>query len=170
SADEEVPRHAEAQSRRWRAAISSRAPLAVAATAGRRAGAAEATRDREGGGAVTVTLPPQSVEAERAVLGAILLEGVAGYRKLTTLTARADLFWIDANRETFTAMQRLAARGDGIDIVTVSEELRAMGVLERVGGPAFLALLEAEGCILNNLANYETIVVDAATKRTLLQL
>ena len=119
---------------------------------------------------MTVTIPPQSVEAEHAVLGAILIEGIAGYRKLTTLTARADLFWIDANRETFTAMQRLAGRGDGIDVVTVSEELRAMGALERVGGAAFLALLEAEGCILTNLGNYEKIVVDVATKRALLQL
>ena len=120
-------------------------------------------------GAVNIAFPPQSIDAERAVLGALLIEGTAGYRRLAMLT-RPDQFWVETNRVVFTAMQRLNGRGCAIDVLLVIEELKSMGDLDRVGGPAFLAGLEYEAAILTNLPDYERIVVDAASRRALLEL
>jgi replicative DNA helicase len=116
-----------------------------------------------------VTLPPVSVDAERAVLGAILIEGVAGYRKLTRLR-HAEQFLLEAHREIFTAMGHLVARGSAIDILTVTEELRHSARLEAVGGSASLALLTEQATILVNLPDYEGIVVDEAIRRDFLAL
>jgi hypothetical protein len=110
-----------------------------------------------------------SVDAERAVLGAILIEGVAGYRKLTRLR-HAEQFLLEAHREIFTAMGHLVARGSAIDILTVTEELRHSARLEAVGGSASLALLTEQATILVNLPDYEGIVVDEAIRRDFLAL
>jgi hypothetical protein len=119
--------------------------------------------------APNTTLPPVSVDAERAVLGAILIEGVVGYRKLTRLH-RTDQFLLEAHREIFAAMSRLASRGSAIDILTVTEELRHAGRLEAIGGTASLALLTEQAAILVNLCDYEKLVVDEATRRDYLAL
>jgi replicative DNA helicase len=114
-------------------------------------------------------LPPQSVEFERAILGAILIEGIEGYRRVPLLTS-PEQFWVGANRTLFAAMQRLAHRGSAIDILLVSEELRSMGELDRIGGHVYLTDLLREAAILHNLPEYEQIVVDSARRRALLEL
>ena len=119
--------------------------------------------------APSVPLPPQSIDAERAILGALLIEGTAGYRRLTAL-ARPDQFLFEAHRHIFTAVAQLADRGDAIDLLTVTEELRRIGQLEATGGPANLALLVEHAAILVNVPAYEKIVVEEAMKRAYLQL
>jgi replicative DNA helicase len=116
-----------------------------------------------------VTLPPQSIDAERAVLGALLIEGAAGYRRLTALV-RPEQFLLEAHRDVFAAMIRLDGRHDPIDVLTVTEELRHLGRLDAVGGQAALALLIEQASILVHLPTYERLVVDEATKRDYLAL
>ncbi len=83
--------------------------------------------------------PPWSEEAELSVLGAMLIDGdaVAIAVELVDDTA----FYREGNRRTFRAMLRLYARGDVIDAVTLSDELKTSGELDAVGGMSFLAQL-----------------------------
>jgi replicative DNA helicase len=117
----------------------------------------------------SVPLPPQSIDAERAILGAILIEGAAGYHRLTSLV-RPEQFLFEAHRDVFTAIMRLETRGEAIDLLTVGEELRHLGRLDASGGRASLARLVEEASILVNLPSYEKIVVEEATRRDYLAL
>jgi hypothetical protein len=110
---------------------------------------------------------PASLDAERAVLGAVIIEGSAGFRKLSL---RAEHFYVEHNRDVFTAAQRLDGRGDPIDLLTITEELRRMGALDRIGGQGYVALLVEQASILVHLPSYEKIVVEEATRRAYLAL
>lgn len=106
--------------------------------------------------------PAHEIDAERAVLGAVLIEGAAALRRLSL---RPEDFYVENNRDLFRAMQAVDARGEGIDAVTVAAELRRTGDLDRIGGPAALALLLDHASILVHLASYERLIREAADKR-----
>ena len=72
--------------------------------------------------ALTTKIPPQSLEAERAVLGALLLEPDAWPRVHARLSPND--FYKEGHRAIFAAMVRLVASGSGLDLVTLSEALR----------------------------------------------
>lgn len=77
-------------------------------------------------------LPPQSIEMEEAVLGAMLLEREAVETVLPIL--KKESFYKEQNGHVFDAIQRLWKRNEAVDILTVTQELKAMGQLEMVGG------------------------------------
>src|SRR6476620_3283845 len=79
---------------------------------------------------------PHNLEAERSVLGAILLHNDAF--NLAAEVIDAQDFFRDAHRRIFDKMVRLAERGDAIDLVTLKEELGRSGDLDEVGGPAYM--------------------------------
>jgi len=83
--------------------------------------------------------PPWSEEAELSVLGAMLIDGGAVAIALESIDDTA--FYREGNRRTFRAMVRLYSRGDVIDAVTLSDELKTAGELDAVGGMTFLAQL-----------------------------
>ncbi|MBQ1218883.1 MAG: replicative DNA helicase [Bacteroidales bacterium] len=83
--------------------------------------------------------PPQAVDIEEAVLGALLLEPSSVADVLDMLNA--ECFYKEANRKIFQAISSLASRHAPIDIYTVSEELKKTGDLEVVGGPYYLSQL-----------------------------
>jgi replicative DNA helicase len=87
-------------------------------------------------------VPPQNIEAEQSVLGAILLEGDKPWfaQQVADELAPED-FYRDTHREIFKAMIELADKKAPIDAVTLTDALRARGVLEQVGGVAYLAEL-----------------------------
>ena len=72
-------------------------------------------------------------EIEGAVLGACLLERSAQAVVLKSL--RAEMFYLTAHRVVFEAINALYARGAAVDMLTVTEELRAQGRLDDAGGP-----------------------------------
>ena len=77
--------------------------------------------------------PPQNLEAERSVLGSVLLDyGGEALEDARTLTP--EDFYGEANRLTYRAMIRLGDRGSAIDLTTLTEELRQSRDLEAVGG------------------------------------
>src|ERR1700692_2362495 len=82
---------------------------------------------------------PHNLEAERSVLGAILLHNDAFNHAAEVIDA-AD-FFRDAPRRIFDKMVKLAERGDAIDLVTLKEELGRSGDLEEVGGAAYITAL-----------------------------
>src|ERR1700694_5545419 len=82
---------------------------------------------------------PHNLEAERSVLGAILLHNDAF--NLAAEVIDANDFFRDAHRRIFDKMVKLAERNDAIDLVTLKEELGRSGDLDEVGGPAYISAL-----------------------------
>jgi replicative DNA helicase len=114
-------------------------------------------------------LPPQNLEAELAVLGAILIDpssvdDVAGILS-------AEDFYRDAHREVFEAVIELLNQGGGhqIDVITVSEQLRHRGTLDNVGGLAFLMELAQVVPTAAHAVYYAEIVHEKAVLRRLIE-
>src|SRR5580704_1475315 len=109
---------------------------------------------------------PHNLEAERSVLGAILLHNDAFNHAAEVIDA-AD-FFRDAHRRIFDKMVKLAERGDAIDLVTLKEELGRSGDLDEVGGPAYITALVDGLPRYMNVEHYARIVEEKATLRNLI--
>ena len=113
-------------------------------------------------------IPPHNLDAERAVLGAVLLEGRETLPRVIEVLRPSD-FYTEAHRSIYNTMLRLFDRGEPVDLITLSEELRRADQLEFVGGPAALALLVEQASIAAHLHSYAQIVRDMAVLRELIQ-
>src|SRR2546426_5358937 len=113
-------------------------------------------------------IPPHNLDAERAVLGAVLLEGRETLPRVIELLRPSD-FYTDAHRTIYATMQGLFDRSEPVDLITLSEDLRRDGALESVGGPGALALLVEHASIAAHLSAYAGIVRDMAVLRELIQ-
>jgi replicative DNA helicase len=113
-------------------------------------------------------IPPHNLDAERAVLGAVLLEGRETLPRVIEVLRASD-FYTEAHRATYQAMLALFDRGEPVDLLTLTEELRRSDQLQFVGGPAALALLVEQGSISAYLSSYTAIVRDMAVLRELIQ-
>ena len=109
---------------------------------------------------------PHSVDAERSVLGAILLENTAINRAQEIL--KDTDFYRDPHRRIFKVMGALSERATAIDPVTVKEELTRSGELEAVGGPAYIASLLDGVPHSSNVEHYAKIVKEKAILRALI--
>jgi replicative DNA helicase len=109
---------------------------------------------------------PHNLEAEKSVLGAILIHNEAFNHAAELIDSRD--FFRDAHRRIFDKMVALSERNDAIDLVTLKEELQRSGELEEVGGPAYIASL-ADGVPRSaNVEHYARIVKEKATLRNLI--
>jgi replicative DNA helicase len=116
--------------------------------------------------AVPARTLPHNLEAEKSVLGAILIHNEAFNHAAELLDSRD--FFRDAHRRIFEKMIGLSERGDAIDFVTLKEELTRSGDLEEVGGPAYIASL-ADGVPRSaNVEYYAKIVKEKSTLRSLI--
>jgi replicative DNA helicase len=113
-------------------------------------------------------IPPHNLDAERAVLGAVLLEGREALPRVVEVLRPSD-FYTEAHRVLYQAMLTLFDRGAPVDSLTLSEELRRTDQLQFVGGPAAIALLMEEASIAAHLGSYTAIVRDMAVLRELIQ-
>ena len=113
-------------------------------------------------------IPPHNLDAERAVLGAILLEGRETLPRVIELLKPSD-FYTEAHRLTYQGMLALVNRSEPVDVLTLTEELRRSDQLEIAGGPAALARLVEQGSISAYLNSYASIVRDMAVLRELIQ-
>jgi len=109
---------------------------------------------------------PQDAEAERATLGAILLDPGALLQVLEVL--RDDEFYSESHRLVFQACQRLHERGQAADLLTVTNFMREEGLIERVGGVTYLSSLVDALPDVANVTHYAGIVHDKAVKRRLI--
>ncbi|HYT76973.1 MAG TPA: replicative DNA helicase [Vicinamibacterales bacterium] len=109
---------------------------------------------------------PHNLEAEKSVLGAILIHNEAFNHAAELIDSRD--FFRDAHRRIFDKMVALSERNDAIDLVTLKEELARSGELDEVGGPAYIASL-ADGVPRSaNVEHYARIVKEKATLRNLI--
>lgn len=121
-------------------------------------------RQREEG---SQRVPPQNIEAEQAVLGGILLDNTALDRVLDFVVP--EDFYRDSHRRIFRAMLALNQRGEPVDVLTLSEELRREELLREIGGAAYLAELVEQVPTAANVAYYAKIVREKAILRSLIE-
>ena len=110
---------------------------------------------------------PHNLEAERSVLGAILIHNDA-FNVAAELVDSGD-FFRDAHRRVFDTMVDLNERGQAIDLVTLKDELGRSGDLDDVGGAAYIAALVDGVPRSTNVEHYARIVKERATLRNLIQ-
>ena len=109
---------------------------------------------------------PHNLEAERSVLGAILVHNDAF--NLAAQVIDSQDFYRDAHRRIFDRMVALNERHDAIDFVTLKEELARAGELDEVGGPAYVASLADGVPRATNVEYYARIVKEKSTLRNLI--
>ena len=113
-------------------------------------------------------LPLYNGDAEQACLGALLLDPESINNVLRYL--RPDSFYDSANQEVFEALLAMHEKGQKPDLITLSEELRSRGSLERIGGSAYIASLASFTPSAANIEYYAKIVQEMATRRRLVHL
>jgi replicative DNA helicase len=109
---------------------------------------------------------PHSLDAERSVLGAILVRNDAFNLAAEVINSRD--FYRDAHRRIFEKMVALSERNHAIDFVTLKEELAKSGDLDEVGGPAYVASLSDGVPRATNVEYYARIVKEKSTLRGLI--
>ncbi|MHB1163063.1 MAG: replicative DNA helicase [Minisyncoccota bacterium] len=111
-------------------------------------------------------IPPQSLESERALLGAILLKPDAIHDVSDLI--RPDSFYAEKHRLIFGAMTELAQRSEPIDLVSLSERMQDQNVLERSGGRSYLAELIGSAPAPGNFTHYAELVSRKFLMRSLI--
>lgn len=112
-------------------------------------------------------LPPQNIEAEQAVLGAIFLEPSS----LTTASEALipEDFYRAAHQKIFNVMLKLNDEGKAVDLITVTEELAATKLIEDVGGVSYLSSLAGSVPTAANIEYYARIVNEKSLLRRLIR-
>lgn len=111
-------------------------------------------------------LPPQFPEGERAILGGVLLDNSQFSRVRSIITA--DDFYLEAHRDMWRAITRLAERNIEVDYVTITSELKRMGKLEAVGGVNALTEIFDAVPSAANVMHYVTVVKEKSVLRKML--
>src|ERR1700723_1475922 len=109
---------------------------------------------------------PNNLDAERSVLGAILLDNNALNPAIENL--RAEDFFLDQHRRVFMKMIALGEAQQPIDLITLTEELHRFGELEAAGGAPYLASLADGMPRVSNVEHYARIVKEKALLRNLI--
>jgi len=112
-------------------------------------------------------LPPQNIEAEQSVLGAIIFDNEALPKALEVLSS--DDFYKETHRRLYNAMLRLFEKNEPIDIVTLTDYLRRTDELEAVGGISYLSHLANSIPTSANIRYHAKIVREKALLRSLIQ-
>jgi replicative DNA helicase len=113
------------------------------------------------------SLLPFSLEAEQAVLGAVLADAQCLMRVLDLIRNR-DFFYKKSHQLIYEAFLRLSEKSDNIDLVTVSEHLKNKNELEEVGGRSYLAELTSAAPVSANAEYYAKIVKEKFTLRSMI--
>jgi replicative DNA helicase len=113
-------------------------------------------------------LPPQALDLEEAVLGALMLEKNALTAVIEFL--RPDHFYSDPHREIFQAITDLFKSSEPVDMRTVVAQLRKNGKLEIVGGAYYVAELTSKVSSAANIEYHARIIIEMAIKRDLIQI
>ena len=111
-------------------------------------------------------VPPQNLDAELSILGGILLDNNAINNVIELLSA-SD-FYREAHAKIFNTMIDVQEKGEPVDLITLSDALKTSGLLEEVGGPAYIASLADGVPTAANIGYYAKIVKDKAVLRGLI--
>ncbi len=113
-------------------------------------------------------LPPQALDLEEAILGALMLEKNA----LTAVVEflRPEHFYSEQHREIYTAIIDLFKASEPVDMRTVVAQLRKVAKLELVGGAYYIAELTSKVSSAANIEYHSRIIIEMAIKRDLIQI
>ncbi|MDN3689258.1 replicative DNA helicase [Cyclobacterium jeungdonense] len=113
-------------------------------------------------------LPPQAIDLEEAVLGALMLEKDALTAVVDILSS--DSFYKDAHKLVYEAILDLFNAGEPIDLLTVTNQLRKNGKLELVGGAYFITELTSKVSSASNIEYHARIITEQAMKRDMIRI
>lgn len=111
-------------------------------------------------------VPPQNLDAELSLLGAILIDKDASFKVLDIITP--EDFYRPNHSLIFEGILRLIEKRQPVDVLTLSDQLEKMGKLEEVGGASFLSDLVSGVSSAANIASYAQIIKNSATLRRLI--
>ena len=114
--------------------------------------------------------PPYHEEAEMATLGALLLNFSADLLDEVQQFVRPGDFFKGAHQLIYRSINTLNEKGEGVDILTLTDELNSSGDLERAGGAAYVASLTSRVPSSANVAYYAKIVQEASIRRSLINV
>lgn len=112
-------------------------------------------------------LPPQSIDAERAVLGSIMLDPEAVLKVADAL--KPEHFYRGTHATIYQTILVLWGRQEKVDIVTLSEELKRHKQLDKIGGSGYLAELTEAVPTAAHIESYASLVRESAIRRSLLE-
>ncbi len=113
-------------------------------------------------------IPPQALDLEEAVLGAIMLEKDALAAIIDII--RPEAFYKDAHQVIFNSISRLFAKSEPVDILTVTNELKFTGELEAAGGPFYIAQLTNRIASSANTEFHARIILQKFIQRELIRI
>ena len=111
-------------------------------------------------------LPPQALELEESVLGALMIEKEAF--GLVADLLRPESFYSDKHRYIFEAIRSLSNQDNPVDVLSVAQKLKSMGLLEDAGGVVYLSELTRRVASAAHLRYHAQIVAQKATARDLI--
>jgi replicative DNA helicase len=113
-------------------------------------------------------IPPHNPEAEQACLGALLLDPDSLGQVLKFI--RPEDFYSNAHAQIFEAIISLNEKGQNADLITLTEEMKGSGTLDRSGGPGYIASLTSMTPSSANVEYYARIIQEMSTRRNLIKL
>ncbi|MFZ2252757.1 MAG: replicative DNA helicase [Minisyncoccia bacterium] len=128
----------------------------------------EMTHDQKSSGTKSRLLrtPPQSLDAERALLGALILKSEAMHD--VSVTVYPESFYADKHREIYRAILDVFMQGDPIDILSITTKLKTRDLLERTGGASYITELVESVPAASNASYYAELVQNKAILRGLI--
>lgn len=119
-------------------------------------------------GASVGKLPPQAIELEEAVLGALMIEKDALSAVIDIL--KADSFYKEAHQRIYNAIITLFTNSEPIDLLTVTTQLRQLGELEVVGGAQYITALTTKVNSAANIEYHARVIAQASMKREMISV
>jgi replicative DNA helicase len=113
-------------------------------------------------------VPPQAIDLEEAVLGALMLEQDAVSAVIDIL--KPEVFYKEAHQKIFAAILRLFAKSEAVDILTVTNELKSSGELEMVGGPYYITMLTSRIASAAHVEYHARILIQKHIQRELIKI
>ena len=115
----------------------------------------------------TGRIPPQATDVEQSVLGAMLIEREAIPRAIEILTPEA--FYLAKHQKIYTAMLSLFERGNPVDLITLTEELKRRGALDDIGGAYYLTELTTQVASAANVEYHARIIAEKSLLRNMIE-
>lgn len=113
-------------------------------------------------------IPPQALDLEEAVLGAIMLDQHALNRVIDIV--KPDMFYKESHARIFSAIMAIFAKSEPVDLLTVTSHLKNSGELELCGGPYYITQLTARIASAANVEYYARIVAEKYLQRELIRI
>ncbi|AUI73261.1 replicative DNA helicase [Candidatus Portiera aleyrodidarum] len=112
--------------------------------------------------------PPHSVEAEKALLGGVMLDNAA-WKKISEIIKNEDFYSIE-HKYIFDAITHIAEKNKKVDMVTVAESLETNNKLQKIGGISYLTELSRNTHSIHNIVAYADIVRECSNLRNLIRI